>query len=156
MPSFPYQNLNVLWALVIVEEFVRNGIDTFFVSPGNRNAPLIAALAQHKDVSARSVVDERAAGYCALGYAKATGRPAAVVCTSGTALANYYPAVIEANRDVVPLVVLSADRPPELVGSDANQTIHQVGIFGDFCRRVLNLPPPGEQFPIHTLTMSMP
>ena len=145
------QNMNVLWASVLVEELCRNGVDRFFVSPGNRNAPLVAALVHHPHAIAHSCMDERGAAYCALGFAKATGRPGVVVCTSGTALANYGPAVIEAFRDHLPLVVLSADRPPELTGSDANQTISQEGLFGPYCLENLNLPCPDPDFPLTAL-----
>ncbi|MGD8958457.1 MAG: 2-succinyl-5-enolpyruvyl-6-hydroxy-3-cyclohexene-1-carboxylic-acid synthase [Desulfobacteraceae bacterium] len=147
--------LNARWAAVIVDELVRSGVAVFYVSPGNRNVPLIAALTREPRARIRLAVDERGGAYCALGHARATGRPAAVVCTSGTALANYLPAVIEAHRDELPLIVLSADRPPELIDSDANQTIRQVGVFGGFCRMVLDLPCPSETYPTHALRMKL-
>jgi len=144
-------NINLIWSSLIIAELVKNGIDTFFVSPGNRNAPLIAALARHDGAVKRISIDERAAGYRALGHAKATGVPGVLVCTSGTAPANYYPAVIEAFRDEVPLIVLSADRPPELVGSDANQTILQHNLYGAYCRDSLFLPCPAIDYPLEAL-----
>ncbi|MDY0186982.1 MAG: 2-succinyl-5-enolpyruvyl-6-hydroxy-3-cyclohexene-1-carboxylic-acid synthase [Syntrophus sp. (in: bacteria)] len=144
-------NLNLLWSSLIVAELIKNGLDTFFISPGNRNAPLISALA-HEDRARKKVcVDERAAGYRALGHAKATGRPGVLVCTSGTAPANYYPAAIEAFRDEVPMMILSADRPPELVGSDANQTIVQPDLYGSYCRASLSLPCPCADYPLEAL-----
>ena len=145
------QNMSVLRASVVAEELVRNGLDTFFVSPGNRNAPLIAAITGNPRAHARSVMDERGAGFAALGHAKATGRAGVLVCTSGTALSNYFPAVIEAFRDELPLVVLSSDRPAALVFSDANQTMQQPGIFGGFIRKSLFLPPPDPAYPIAAL-----
>ena len=151
MASWLNQNMNVLWASVIVEELRRNGLDTFFVSPGNRNAPLVSALANNKQITTLSCMDERGAAYRALGFAKATGRPGVVVCTSGTALANYYPAVIEAYRDALPLMVMSADRPPDLTGSDANQTIMQEGIYHQYCLESLNLPCPDPAYPLDAL-----
>ncbi|MBI9074921.1 MAG: 2-succinyl-5-enolpyruvyl-6-hydroxy-3-cyclohexene-1-carboxylic-acid synthase [Desulfatibacillum sp.] len=151
MAAWLNQNMNVLWASVLVEELCRNGLDTFFVSPGNRNAPLAAALAHNAQAKIFSCMDERGAAYRALGFAKATGKPGVVVCTSGTALANYYPAVIEAFRDTLPLVVLSADRPPELAGSDANQTIMQEGIYAHYCLESLNLPCPDPAYPLVAL-----
>ncbi len=145
------QNMNVVWASVLIEELCRNGLEHFFVSPGNRNAPLVAALAHHPEAAADSCMDERGAAYCALGFARATGRPGVVVCTSGTALANYYPAVIEAYRDHLPIMVLSADRPPELTGSDANQTIVQENLYNRYCLESLNLPCPDPEFPLAAL-----
>lgn len=149
--GFPYNNMNMLWASIIIEELVRNGVDAFFASPGARNAPLMAALSQNQIARAFSAVDERAGAFMALGWAKAAERPAAVVCTSGTALSNYFPAVIEAFRDSLPLVIISADRPPELTGSDANQTISQTDLFGRYCLGSLNLPCPDEKFPVRSL-----
>lgn len=144
-------NLNLLWSSLIVAELVKNGLDTFFISPGNRNAPLIAALACEERAVKKICLDERAAGYRALGHAKATGRSGVLVCTSGTAPANYYPAVIEAAREEIPLVILSADRPPELVGSDANQTIIQPDLFGRYGRESLFLPRPSADYPLEAL-----
>ncbi len=144
-------NLNLLWSSLIVAELVKNGLDTFFVSPGNRNAPLIAALAYEGRAVKKICVDERAAGYRALGHAKATGRSGVLVCTSGTAPANYYPAVIEASREEIPLVILSADRPPELVGSDGNQAIVQPDLFGHYGRESLFLPRPSMDYPLEAL-----
>lgn len=143
--------MNVLWSSVLVEELRRNGLDAFFVSPGNRNAPLVSALAHNDQVQKFSCMDERGAAYRALGYAKATGKPGVLVCTSGTALANYHPAVIEAWRDELPLMVVSADRPSELTGSDANQTISQEGLYGSHCLESLNLPCPDPDYPLEAL-----
>ncbi len=145
------ENLGVLWASVIVEELVRNGLSTFFVSPGNRNAPFVAAIVANPRARAVSCMDERGAAYRALGHAKAAGRPGVLACTSGTALANYFPAVIEAFRDEAPLLILSADRPPDLVFGDANQSMTQPEIFGGFCRKTLNLPAPDPRFPLAAL-----
>ena len=152
MPSLPLsEHINLLWSSLIVAELIKNGLNTFFISPGNRNAPLISALAYEPLAVKRVCLDERAAAYRALGHAKATGRAGVLVCTSGTAPANYYPAVIEAFREDIPLVVLSADRPPELVGSDANQTIIQEGLYGSYCREVLHLPAPSIDYPLEAL-----
>lgn len=119
---------------LIVEELGRHGIGVFFLSPGARSAPLALAAAEHR--SARTVVhtDERGAAYCALGWARATGHPAVLVCTSGTAAANYFPAIVEASMSGVPLIVLTADRPPEVVDTGANQTIRQAGLYGPYAR----------------------
>ena len=114
----------------LVEEFVRCGMTHAVTCPGSRNAPLIFALAETDGLEAVSVLDERAAGFMALGMAKATGRPVAVTCTSGTAAANLLPAVVEAHEARVPLIVLTADRPPELRDTGAGQAIDQIKLYG--------------------------
>jgi 2-succinyl-5-enolpyruvyl-6-hydroxy-3-cyclohexene-1-carboxylate synthase len=133
---------NRLWAFLIVEELVRCGVDFFCVAPGSRSTPLVAALAAND--KARSLVhfDERGTAFAALGYARATGHPAAWITTSGTAVANGLPAVVEASTDGVPMILLTADRPPELRQTGANQTIDQPDIFGDYVRWRFDLPAP--------------
>src|ERR1700694_4839829 len=103
-------------------------------SPGSRSTPLILALARAPGLRAHSHIDERSSGFFALGIAKATGRPVTLACTSGTAAANLAPAVIEASEAAVPLIVLTADRPPELRQSGAGQTIDQIKLYGDAVR----------------------
>ena len=104
-------NVNHLWATLLIEELVRNGVDTFCVAPGSRSTPLVVALARNG--RARDIIhyDERGTAFHALGYGRATGTPAAVITTSGSALANVWPAVVEASLERVPLLVLSGDRP---------------------------------------------
>ena len=133
---------NRLWAYLIVEELLRCGIDFFCVAPGSRSTPLVAALAANE--KARSLIhfDERGTAFAALGHARATGSPAAWITTSGTAVANGLPAVVEAASDGVPMVLLTADRPPELRQTGANQTIDQPDIFGDYVRWRFDLPAP--------------
>ncbi|CAA9438299.1 2-succinyl-5-enolpyruvyl-6-hydroxy-3-cyclohexene-1-carboxylic-acid synthase [uncultured Rubrobacteraceae bacterium] len=133
---------NRLWAYLIVEELLRCGVGFFCVAPGSRSTPLVAALAASE--KARSLIhfDERGTAFAALGYARATGRPAAWITTSGTAVANGLPAVVEAATDGVPMVLLTADRPPELRQTGANQTIDQPDIFGDYVRWRFDLPAP--------------
>ena len=114
----------------IVDELVRCGMRHAVTSPGSRNAPIALTLAAEQRIESVSVIDERAAGFMALGMAKATGRPVAVTCTSGTAVANLLPAVVEAYEARVPLIVLTADRPPELRDVGAGQAIDQMEIFG--------------------------
>ena len=135
-------NLNHLWATLLIEELVRNGIATFCIAPGSRSTPLVVAVAQND--RARSIVhyDERGAAFHALGYGRATGTPAAVITTSGSALANVWPAVVEASLERVPLVVLSGDRPPELQDAGANQTMDQVKFFGGYVEWSATLPCP--------------
>ena len=137
-----YSNINSFWGYLIIEELIRNGIDYFCISPGSRSTPLAVAVAGNK--KARSIIcyDERGAAFHALGYAKSTGNPAVLICTSGTAVANYYPAVIEASQTGTPLIILSADRPPELRDTGANQTIDQIKIFGDNVKWFFDLPAP--------------
>lgn len=127
-----FRNLNTLWASVLAETLVRLGLQVAVVCPGSRSAPLAIALAQQSGLEAIPVLDERSAAFFALGLAKQTGRPAALVCTSGTAGANFYPAVIEARESRVPLLVLTADRPPELRDCNAGQTVDQQKLFGGF------------------------
>ncbi len=133
---------NLLWATLIVEELVRTGVELFCVAPGSRSTPLVAALAANE--RARSLIhfDERGTAFAALGCARATGRPAAWITTSGTAVANGLPAVVEAATDGVPIILLTADRPPELRQTGANQTIDQPDIFGDYVRWRFDLPAP--------------
>jgi 2-succinyl-5-enolpyruvyl-6-hydroxy-3-cyclohexene-1-carboxylate synthase len=133
---------NRLWANLIVEELVRCGIDFFCVAPGSRSTPLVAALAANDKAHSLVHFDERGTAFAALGYARATGRPAAWITTSGTAVANGLPAVVEASTDGVPMIMLTADRPPELRQTGANQTIDQPDIFGDYVRWRFDLPAP--------------
>lgn len=126
-------------ATVVVDELVRQGVRDVVLAPGSRSAPLAYALVARTDVRLHVRVDERSAGFLALGLAKATGRPVPVVTTSGTAVANLHPAVLEAHHGLVPLLVLSADRPPELRGTGANQTTTQPGIFGPAARLAVDL-----------------
>src|SRR4051812_11959640 len=113
-----------------VEELYRCGMRHAVTSPGSRNAPLALTLAAQEGIEAVSVIDERSAGFAALRMAKASGRPVAVTCTSGTAAANLHPAVAEAHEARVPMIVLTADRPPELREVGAGQSIDQIKLYG--------------------------
>jgi 2-succinyl-5-enolpyruvyl-6-hydroxy-3-cyclohexene-1-carboxylate synthase len=117
-----------------VDELARCGVTDACTSPGSRCAPLVLALAREPGLRAHSHIDERSSGFFALGLAKASGRPVAITCTSGTAAANLLPAVIEAHEARVPLIVLTADRPPELREVGAGQTIDQIKLYGDAVR----------------------
>src|SRR3954471_9567421 len=114
-----------------VDELARCGLRDAVTSPGSRSTPLVLTLARDTRVRASSLIDERCAGFFGLGLAKASGVPAVLTCTSGTAVANYAPAVIEAWEARVPLLVLTADRPPELRDIGAGQTIDQIKLFGN-------------------------
>src|SRR5215210_5293204 len=114
----------------LVEELVRCGMTHAVTSPGSRNAPIALTLAAHDGLQTVSVLDERSAGFMALGMAKVSGRPVAVTCTSGTAAANLHPAVCEAWEARVPLILLTADRPPELREVGAGQSIDQLNLYG--------------------------
>jgi 2-succinyl-5-enolpyruvyl-6-hydroxy-3-cyclohexene-1-carboxylate synthase len=123
-------NPSTAQARVMVDELHRQGVDFAVISPGSRSSALAIAFDQHPGIDTSVVLDERSAGFQALGRARATGLPAVAVCTSGTAVANLLPAVVEADLSLVPLLVVSADRPPELLHVGANQTIDQGGMFG--------------------------
>jgi 2-succinyl-5-enolpyruvyl-6-hydroxy-3-cyclohexene-1-carboxylate synthase len=132
-------------AMTLVDEFVRNGVTHAVLAPGSRSAPLALALATEQRLDLHVAIDERSAAFLALGFARATGRPALLACTSGTAAANFLPAIVEADNDGVPLVVVTADRPPELRGTGANQTIDQIKLYGDSVRWFSEVGPPGMQ-----------
>jgi 2-succinyl-5-enolpyruvyl-6-hydroxy-3-cyclohexene-1-carboxylate synthase len=123
-------NANTALASAFVEELARSGLRHAVVSPGSRSTPLAVALWRRAEIEVTVIVDERSAAFFALGAAQASGEPVALLCTSGTAVANYHPAIIEADESGVPLVVLSADRPPELRGIGAGQTVDQIKVFG--------------------------
>jgi len=132
MMAIDQRNTNTLWASVLVETLAHLGLQQAVVSPGSRCTPLTVALASHGQIEVLPILDERSAAFFALGMAKRSGRPALLVCTSGTAGANYYPAVIEAHASHVPLLLLTADRPPELRDCASGQTIDQQKLFGHF------------------------
>jgi 2-succinyl-5-enolpyruvyl-6-hydroxy-3-cyclohexene-1-carboxylate synthase len=127
-------NVNTALASAFVEELARGGVRHAVVSPGSRSTPLAVALWRRAEIEVSVIVDERSAAFFALGAAQATRAPVALLCTSGTAAANYHPAVCEADESAVPLVVLTADRPPELRGIGAGQTIDQIKLYGESVR----------------------
>ncbi|MGF1540321.1 MAG: 2-succinyl-5-enolpyruvyl-6-hydroxy-3-cyclohexene-1-carboxylic-acid synthase [Pleurocapsa sp.] len=127
-----FRNTNTVWASVLVETCWRLGLTTAVLCPGSRCSPLTIALARHPQIEAISILDERSAAFFALGKAKQTGLPTILVCTSGTAGANFYPAVIEAKESHIPLIILTADRPPELRNCHAGQTIDQIKLYSNY------------------------
>ena len=141
------KNINSFWGYLLIDELVRNGITHFCISPGSRSTPLTIAAAENPNAENIVCIDERGRAFYALGYGRATGNPAVIICTSGTAAANYYPAIIEARQSHIPLIILTADRPPELRATGANQTIDQVKLFGDYPKWFFDLPCPDVDIP---------
>ncbi|MXR51346.1 2-succinyl-5-enolpyruvyl-6-hydroxy-3-cyclohexene-1-carboxylic-acid synthase [Halovenus sp. WSH3] len=135
-------NRNTLWAEILVDELVEGGVSAVCVSPGSRSTPLTVAAADHDGLTVYSHLDERSSAFFALGRSRRIEEPTALVCTSGTAAANYHPAVMEASESRVPLIALTADRPPELQDSGANQTTDQEKLYGGAVRYYRTLPEP--------------
>jgi len=127
-------NVNSVWGALTMEVLARLGLETAVISPGSRSTPLTVAAARNPKLEAIPVLDERSAAFFALGLAKRTRKPVALVCTSGTAAANYFPAVVEASMSGTPLLILTTDRPPELRECHSGQTIDQLKLFGDYAR----------------------
>lgn len=135
-------NINLFWASTIIEVLVKNDITEFYISPGSRSTPLVVAVAKNSKANSYIVYDERSAGFSALGSAKNSGKAAALICTSGSALSHYYPAIIEAEASGIPMIILSADRPAEMHNVGANQTTQQIGIFDAHAGLNLNIEAP--------------
>ncbi|HEX2855081.1 MAG TPA: 2-succinyl-5-enolpyruvyl-6-hydroxy-3-cyclohexene-1-carboxylic-acid synthase [Opitutaceae bacterium] len=129
-PVLDFRNVNSLWCSVLAETLARLGLKHAVISPGSRSTPLTIALAGHPAIEAIPVLDERSAAFFAIGLARQHHRPVVLVCTSGTAGANYFPAVIEAQESGAPLIVITADRPPEMRECASGQTIDQQKLFG--------------------------
>ena len=146
--ALDYRNTNSVWGSVLVETLHRLGLRHAVISPGSRSTPLTMAFARHRGVESIPVLDERSAAFFALGLAKRTQRPVVVLCTSGTAGANYFPAVIEAQESGVPLIVITADRPPEMRECRSGQTIDQQKLFGSHVNFYHELALPGASLPI--------
>ncbi len=127
-------NRNTLWAKIFVDELSRAGVQAACIAPGSRSTPLTLAFAEHAAITVYSLLDERGASFFGLGMALVSGIPVALLCTSGTATANFHPAVIEAYQSQIPLLVLTTDRPPELRDSGANQSIDQIKLYGNHVR----------------------
>ncbi|KAL8518400.1 hypothetical protein ACS0TY_009692 [Phlomoides rotata] len=138
-------NINAMWASLIVEECTRLGLTYFCVAPGSRSSPLTIAAASHPLTTCIACIDERSLAFHALGYAKGSQKPAIIITSSGTAVTNLFPAVVEASQSFVPMLLLTADRPPELVDVGANQAINQVNHYGTFVRQFFSLPPPTDE-----------
>ncbi|MCU0545355.1 MAG: 2-succinyl-5-enolpyruvyl-6-hydroxy-3-cyclohexene-1-carboxylic-acid synthase [Oscillatoriaceae cyanobacterium Prado104] len=127
-----FRNTNTLWCSILAETLQRLGLAVAVICPGSRSAPLTIAFAQNSQIESIPVLDERSASFFALGIAKKSGLPVALICTSGTAAANFFPAIIEARESRIPLLIFTADRPPELRDCHAGQAIDQVKIYGNY------------------------
>ncbi|OXS13555.1 2-succinyl-5-enolpyruvyl-6-hydroxy-3-cyclohexene-1-carboxylic-acid synthase [Zobellella denitrificans] len=146
---FPHRfaTFNQVWASLLLEELYRLGVRDLALAPGSRSSPLTMAAAAHAGFRRHPHFDERGLGFMALGLARGSGRPVAVITTSGTAVANLYPAVIEARQSGIPLILLSADRPVELIDNGSNQAIVQAGIFAEYPVYRQDLPSPTPAVP---------
>ena len=141
-------NPNTLYANTFIDALVAAGVTRFCLSPGSRHTPLVLALARHREsIDISSHLDERSAAFFALGLTIGSAEPAALICTSGSAAANFFPAIIEAHQSRLPLIILTADRPHELRGSGANQTIDQVKLYGDYVDLFADAPLPAAEPP---------
>ena len=134
LAGHPFEDVQATFCAVLVDEWIQQGIQVAIVAPGSRSTPLVLALAERDDIRIEVFHDERSAAFAALGVGLATGVPAVLLCTSGTAAAHFYAAVIEADLSHVPLLVVTADRPPELKDVGAPQTIDQTKMYGDTVR----------------------
>jgi 2-succinyl-5-enolpyruvyl-6-hydroxy-3-cyclohexene-1-carboxylate synthase len=146
---------NRSWAKVLIETLTRHGVRHICIAPGSRSTPLTLAASTHPGLICHTHFDERGLGHLALGLAKASRQPVAVIVTSGTAAANLYPAVIEASLTGEKLIMLTADRPPELIDCGANQAIRQPSMFNDFAGRRLDLPRPSPDIPARWLVCAL-
>ena len=131
---------NKVGVALLAEIFAKKGLKHIIISPGSRNAPIILAFAQHPKIKALSIIDERSAAFFALGMAQQTKQTVAIACTSGTAVLNYAPAIAEAYYQKVPLLVLTADRPPALVDQGDGQTIRQKNVYANYIKKSFELP----------------
>ena len=145
---------NILWSIFTASYLHQFGIYHACISPGARNSPLTYAFTEKSGITCFSHVDERSSAFFALGLAKSTQSPVVLISTSGTAPANFYPAVIEASLSRVPLIILSADRPDFLVNTGANQTINQQNLYGIYVRYFADVGLPNKQFDVLQETLT--
>ena len=144
--NLDFRNVNTLWASVLVETLYRLGLTKTIISPGSRSTPLTLAFAKHPHIETIPILDERSAAFFALGLAKQLKIPIALVCTSGTAAANFYPAIIEATLSNTPMLVLTADRPGSLRDCHAGQTINQINLYNHYPNWQTELSQPSSDF----------
>ena len=155
VPLAQEANVNALAARLMVEELTRLGLTYFCIAPGSRSSALAAAAGANTLARTVPCLDERALAFHALGYARAAGRPAVVITSSGTAVFNLHPAVVEASQSGVPLLLLTADRPPELRDNGSNQTVDQVKAFEGAVRWQVDLPAPSAEVPARYILTSI-
>lgn len=146
---------NRRWAAVILEALTRHGVRHICIAPGSRSTPLTLAAAENRTFIHHTHFDERGLGHLALGLAKVSRQPVAIIVTSGTAVANLYPALIEAGLTGEKIILLTADRPPELIDCGANQAIRQAGMFATHPSYTLSLPRPSQDIPARWLVSSV-
>ena len=146
---------NRRWAAVILEALTRHGVRHVCIAPGSRSTPLTLAAAENSAFIHHTHFDERGLGHLALGLAKVSKQPVAVIVTSGTAVANLYPALIEAGLTGEKLILLTADRPPELIDCGANQAIRQPGMFASHPMHSISLPRPTQDIPARWLVSTI-
>ena len=142
------------WCRSLFYQFASNGVQHVAISPGSRSTPLSIAADSTEGLETSIHLDERAGSYFALGLAKATSKPVILICTSGTAAVNYHPAVVEAFYSGTPLIIISADRPPELQNRGAPQTINQIELYGKHVRGFFQAPVPSESTQKNALTLA--
>lgn len=140
--SFDFRNTNTLWSSIIADTLFHLGLTTVVICPGSRSTPLTIAFTQHPHLTTIPILDERSASFFALGLAKRQQKPVLLICTSGTAGANFYPAIIEAKYSYLPLLIITADRPPELRECHAGQTINQTQFYNTYPNWQIELPVP--------------
>ena len=126
------KNNNYIFSKNLINAYIKIGVKYAFVSPGSRNTPLLLALCDQKKIKVLSIIDERVSGFMALGTAKSLKSPVLVVTTSGSAVANLFPSVVECFMSSVPIIYITADRPKKLINTGSNQTIYQEKIFGKY------------------------
>lgn len=149
-----HQEILTKYLAAFVTGLVEAGVQDVVISPGSRSTPLALLMAEHRELNVYIQVDERSASFFALGLAKASNRPVALLCTSGTAAANFYPAVIEADLSRVPLIVLTADRPHELRDVGAPQAMDQIHLYGHHVRWFFDMPLPEKELTTYAKTMA--
>lgn len=150
-----FENRNYAFAGAFVDELARNGLQHVCICPGSRSSPLAISFARHTGIKKWGHLDERSAAFFALGLAKYLNEPVALVCSSGTAAVNFLPAIVEARYSAAPLLVLTADRPPELVDWGALQTIAQTNLYGNYVKWSVNMPTPDVSVPLMAFVRSV-
>ncbi len=151
----PSSELNADFAALYIEALVALGVTYFCIAPGSRSSPLVLALAENEQAETFVHFDERGLGFHALGAAAASRIPTGILVTTGTAVANLLPAIMEAHEDKIPLIILTADRPPELQRCGANQTCDQQEIFSQYCRFTTELPAPAPEISEHFISSTL-